>query len=308
MRLIFLGTGGAWSLPELNCSCRICREMRLRKESRRRTSLLFSGQTNLLIDCGPDIASQLSDHQIERLDGILITHEHGDHYIGLDELVSYKRTSPRGAFAPIPVYMTKQSWEVIKARFGYLVDMEVIRVREVEPLKPYTLHEFEIMPFKTNHGAFAAGSVGYIVQSKDREGKTHRLIYTSDFVDLPESPPALLQPDVLIIQSFWLNEPVKNIPQHMSFQRALDYIQAMDPKNGTFLVHIGDGDPIPDDPANRMLKKREPADPMRSPESGEPYPVPMSQEQWQKIVDQILSDRGLPYHVTVAYDGLRIKV
>ena len=107
MNLIFLGTGGAWGLPELNCNCRVCCEMRLKGERRRRTSLLLSGETNLLIDCGPDIASQLSEHQIESLDAVLITHEHGDHYMGLDELFSYKRTCPRGTFNPIPVYITK---------------------------------------------------------------------------------------------------------------------------------------------------------------------------------------------------------
>ena len=62
--LIFLGTGGAWPVPELSCDCRICREMRAKQQQRKRTALLLCGESNLLIDCGPDIADQLA---LERL-------------------------------------------------------------------------------------------------------------------------------------------------------------------------------------------------------------------------------------------------
>ena len=304
MNLIFLGTGGAWSLPELNCYCRVCSEMRLRGERRRRTSFLLSGSTNLLIDCGPDIASQLSEHKIKGVDAVLITHEHGDHYMGLDELFSYKRTCPRGEYKPIPVYITRKSWDVVGLRFGYLIEMGVIEVREIKPNTSFAFKEFEFLPFKTNHGSFATGSVGYIIKTRDRHGKKIRLVYTSDFVDLPESPPDLFHPDYLIIQSFWLHEPVKNIPQHMSLQRALGFIELWQPKKETFLVHIGDGDIIPGDPANAMLKKNEPADPLRSPVNGDPYPTPLNQEEWQKTVNQIIFDFHLPFKISVARDDL----
>ena len=34
MDITFLGTGGAWGVPELNCDCLICREMRRKGEKR----------------------------------------------------------------------------------------------------------------------------------------------------------------------------------------------------------------------------------------------------------------------------------
>ena len=240
------------------------------------------------------------------MDAVLITHEHGDHYMGLDELFAYKRNSPRGHFRPIPLYLTSRSWEVIGQRFNYLVDMEVLRVRIVEPGKSFSIGDLDIIPFKTSHGSFALGSVGYILTLKDT-GDPLRLVYTSDFDDLPETPPSLLSPDYLIIQSFWLNEPRKNTPHHMSFQRALDFIEGWSPKRETFLVHIGDGDCIPGDSANNMLKKREPIDPLRSPE-GEPYPVPRNQKEWDSTVARILNDRGLKTRVSVAYDGMCLEL
>ncbi|MFH1488101.1 MAG: MBL fold metallo-hydrolase [Pseudomonadota bacterium] len=308
MQLTFLGTGGAWSLPELNCDCLICREMRLKHEKRTRTALLLTSQTHLLIDCGPDIASQLADQRVAHVDGVLITHEHGDHYMGMDELVSYKRTAPRGEFNPVPVYMTGESWKVIRTRFEYLTEMGVLQVHEITPLQPLRINEFEVTPFKTTHGDFAAGSVGYLIRFTDLGGRVCSLVYTSDFVDLPAVPTFILRPDILVIQSFWLNEPLKNVPRHMSFQRALDYIRTLQPRRETFLVHIGDGDPVPSDPANIMLKKRDPADPMRSPVDGRPYPVPRNQDQWQELVDRICSENGIPFKITVARDGLRVEL
>lgn len=306
MKLIFLGTGAAWSIPELNCECMTCQEMRKRGERRRRPAFLLKGEGNILLDCGPDIASQLSTHEVDSLDGILITHEHGDHYMGLDELFSYKRAAPRDAFQPIPVYLTKKSWEVIEMRFGYLVDWGVIEIREIEPNKPYTLRGIEFYPFKTNHGTFAAGSVGYIVKTRNGQGKEIRLVYTSDFWDLPESPSDLFHPDYLIIQSFWFNEPERNAPQHMSFQRAIEFIKTWQPEKEAFLVHIGDGDILKGDPANKMLKKNKPADPLKPPNGRDPYPPPANQEQWQHVVDQVKADYGLASKITVAWDDLLV--
>jgi phosphoribosyl 1,2-cyclic phosphate phosphodiesterase len=308
MDLIFLGTGAAWSLPELNCDCMICRELRQIGEKRQRTAFLLSGKTNLLVDCGPDIASQLSRNQIDRLDAVLITHEHGDHYMGLDELFSYKRTRARGEFEPIGVYMTQKSWEVVRDRFGYLQDMGVIKIQEVEPGTAYTFGEFTFVPFKTSHGPFARGSVGFIIRTRAHGDREVRLVYTSDFEDIPGTPPDLIRPDYLIIQSFWLNEPIENRPHHMSFQRALEFIEQWKPELETFLVHMGDGEMVPGDPANRMAKKYECADPLRDPKTGDPYPVPLNQAQWQKTIDQISIDRHLPFKITVAHDDLRIQL
>lgn len=306
MNLTFLGTGGTWGLPELNCDCMICRDMRQRHEKRERAALLLSGRATLLIDCGPDIATQLSRHHVRHLDGVLITHEHGDHYIGLDELFAYKRTSPREGFNPIPVYMSSAAWEVVKLRFGYLEQMEVIKVQEVIPKRFSPLAGFDVFPFKTDHGSFAKGSVGYLI--KNTEGSPFRLIYTSDFMSLPEIPEEIVHPEYLVLQCSRLNEPVKNTPQLMSFQRAMEFMKLLSPTREIFLVHIGDGDQVPGDPANTMAKKREPANPLAPPGSSHPYPIPKNQEEWQSLVNKILSDYNLAFKCTVAYDGLTVRL
>ena len=306
--LTFLGTGAAWGVPELNCDCLICKKHRQNGERRERTSLLLSGETTLLVDCGPDAKSQLSRCKVDRIDAALISHEHGDHYMGLDELFAYKRNSPRTVFNPIPVYLTAKSWEVIGQRFGYLENVEVMKTHKIEPGNWFSQGEFNIFPFKTEHGSFAKGSVGFVIQFKNEHGVDVRLVYTSDFIDLSDVPPELICPDYLVIQSFWLNEPRHNRPNHMSFQRAIQFIEKLKPKKDAFLVHIGDSDMVEGDPANNMAKKCEPAEPLRPLSGGDPYPIPLSQAQWQKTVNEVVSDRGLPYKVTVAHDDLRVPI
>jgi phosphoribosyl 1,2-cyclic phosphate phosphodiesterase len=308
MELVFLGTGAAWGLPELHCPCRICDEMRRKGEKRTRTALLLKSTSSLLIDCGPDIRFQLAQRPETVPGAVLITHEHGDHYIGLDELFVYKRLVPRGTFEPIPVYMSARSWEVIGRRFDYLENMGVIKVNPAEPGKWFRESEWRVFPFKTDHGTFAAGSLGYLITVKGACSEEIRIVYTSDFMELPAVPEEIMRPDYLVIQSFWLNEPKENRPHHMSFQRAMEFISRLDPRKETFLVHMGDADMVPGDPANSVLKKYQPLDPLRPPGSAAPYAIPLNQEQWQETVNRVLLDRHLDYRVTVARDGLGVTL
>ncbi len=301
--LTFLGTGAAWGVPELKCDCLICREMWRLGEARSRPAFLLSHHSRLLLDCGPDIRQQLARHRVDSIGGLLISHEHGDHYMGLDDLFAYKRNVPRGDFQPIAVYMTAACWETVGRRFAYLEDLGVIRVHTVAPGRWFEHAEYRVFPFKTEHGAFARGAVGYLVRTAGLS-----VVYTSDFMTLPAFPQEIREPDYLLIQSFWLNEPQENRPRHMSFQRALAYLERFRPRRCTYLVHLGDADTVAGDPANVYAKKYAVRDPLKSPADGAPYPVPLNQAQWQATVDQILRDRGLPFPVKVPWDGLEVEL
>lgn len=305
MNLTFLGTGAAWGVPEVNCDCTICRGMRAAHEKRDRTSILLElDDTTVLVDCGPDARQQFLDNNIKKIDAVLITHEHNDHYIGLDELFVYKRIRPKGSFSPIPVYLTADTLKVVYARFAYLENMEVVRFVQIEPGNWFKQGPFSIFPFKTDHGTFAGGSVGFLIEGEDPKEGSRNIVYTSDFVEIPDFPPEIVGCDHLIMQSFWLNEPVHNRPSHMSFQRAMGYIEKINPKRNVFLVHMGDADRVPGDAANGMLKKYEPKAPLKPPGAKNPYPIPCNQWQWQETVDRIAADYTLSWPITVAHDGL----
>ncbi|MDQ7785321.1 MAG: MBL fold metallo-hydrolase [Desulfomonilaceae bacterium] len=303
MEIVFLGTGAAWSLPEYSCNCATCTKMRALGEERTRTSFLIRCGESILVDCGPDIRQQMWNHGMERPDVILITHEHGDHYLGLDDLLAFRRSLPEDEWTPLPVYASEPAWKAIEIRFGYLVG-SLIEKRVSVPGVPLEGTRTRIIPFKTFHGPTAAGSLGYVVEEKTPNGN-FKLVYTSDFVRVEDDPEILYEPDVLVIQSHWLNEPEVNRPHHMSFQAAKEYIRKWAPKHSTYLVHISDGDHIPGDSCNHFLKKTKPVSPLADPASGEPYPVPRCLCEWQEVVDRICRDYRVPGPVVVTHDGMR---
>lgn len=305
MEIFFLGTGAAWCVPEHSCRCAICVAMRSVREERTRTSFVVKGRESILVDCGPDIRIQMTKHGLQRPDLILITHEHGDHYLGLDELLAYRRSVPTDTWTPIPVYATEQTWKAVEIRFGYLVG-SLIEKRIASPGETLEGIETRITPFKTFHGPTASGSVGYVFENMDGDGSL-RLVYTSDFMRIDEEPGLLYEPDLLIMQAHWFNEPHFNRPYHMSFQAAMDYIRKWKPKTATYLVHMSDGDLVDGDPSNNFMKKIPPASPLKPPDSAIPYSVPRCQAEWQDAVDRVCKDHGIPGPVVVAYDGLAVN-
>ncbi len=111
MRLTFLGTGPAEGVPRKGHRDPLCCDARRGGKSARLRSaaLVQKGNVNVLIDAGPDVKEQLARVRIKRLDGIVITHAHGDAIYGLDAV--------RGL---APIVMPKARKE--RVRFG---DLEI---------------------------------------------------------------------------------------------------------------------------------------------------------------------------------------
>ncbi len=305
MEILFLGTGSAWGVPEHACECAICSEMRARGEERTRTSFLVRSDEVLLVDCGPDLRRQMIRSGMECPDAVLITHEHGDHFLGLDDLLPFRRSVPVDQWKPLPVYATEITWKSIEARFGYLLG-SLMEKRLAIPGKLLEGLATRVTPFKTFHGPSAPGSVGYAIEESKPNGNT-KLVYTSDFLKMDEKP-ILMEPSALIMQVHWLYEPRNNRPYHMSFQRAIDYIRRWNPIGETYLVHMSAGDLVPGDPKNNILKKLEPVEPMVDPTTGEIYPIPRCQDEWQTVVNRICRDYGITGPVLVAEDGMKVKL
>jgi len=305
IKMLFLGTGSAWSVPEYGCDCVICRRMRELGERRSRSSIFLDGREKILIDCGPDIRDQMTRFQIPKMDAVLITHEHGDHYLGLDELLSFKRCAPRDQWRHIPVYATEETWKSVEARFGYLQG-SLIEKRLAVPGTRLAGLETPIVPFGTDHGEFPKGSVGYAVFYGAENSK--KLIYTSDFKSISGNDDLMLHADIVIMQANWFNEPEFNRPSHMSLQRGLEFLRKWAPRGAVYLIHLSDSDWVDGDPANRYLKKRPPLDPLKSPLTGRNYPIPTCQREWESVVNMIVHDYDLRYSIEVAYDGLTVPL
>lgn len=87
MLLKFLGTGTSQGIPVIGSHHPVCLSTN-QKDKRLRTSALITSDSGkkILIDCGPDFRQQMLMNHEEQIDAVLITHEHNDHIIGLDDL------------------------------------------------------------------------------------------------------------------------------------------------------------------------------------------------------------------------------
>ncbi len=306
MEITFLGTGSAWGLPELGCGCMVCQTMRRLGEERTRTCLLIEGQETILLDCGPDIRRQISGRLTEPPHAVLLTHSHGDHCLGLDELVAFRRVVKKEQWKPIPVYATAETWERVEILFGYLLK-DLLEKRLVRPGQRLEGLKTKVVPFATEHGPVAKGSVGYLLEQEAESGDHLRILYTGDFMGLKSRPTWQGRLHAAVIQSHWLHEPEVNRPHHMSFQKALEYILQWDPLE-VYLVHLSEEYFVEGDPFPKGLKAVKPLRPMLDPSSGLPYPQPLCHEDWQNLVNRICKDMGILQRPVVAKDGLKVKL
>jgi phosphoribosyl 1,2-cyclic phosphate phosphodiesterase len=68
-----------------------------------------------LVDCGPDLRQQLLAADVGRVDAVIVTHDHGDHYHGLDDL----RPIAAALGHSVPLHCDQQTLESLERRFAY---------------------------------------------------------------------------------------------------------------------------------------------------------------------------------------------
>ncbi|MFA6704866.1 MAG: MBL fold metallo-hydrolase, partial [Bacteroidales bacterium] len=90
LKIVFLGTGTSQGVPLIGCHCEVCSSKDLKDKRLRSSCLIESSEgTIITIDSGPDFRQQMLTYNVDRLDGILVTHSHRDHISGLDDVRSY---------------------------------------------------------------------------------------------------------------------------------------------------------------------------------------------------------------------------
>src|SRR5205807_4387646 len=86
VRLVFLGTGTSYGVPQIGCGCRTCTSADARDRRTRSAALIESGGRRLLIDTSPELRLQLVAAGVSAVDAVLFTHAHADHVHGIDDL------------------------------------------------------------------------------------------------------------------------------------------------------------------------------------------------------------------------------
>ena len=132
MKITFLGTGTSSGIPYLGCSCEVCQSLNPKDKRFRASVLLEIEGKSILIDCGPDFRQQALRAGVKKIDAVLLTHQHVDHMMGLDDL---------RVFGEVDIYADKNTCEAIYRVFSYCFN------NNYHGIPQFSLHEISNAPF-----------------------------------------------------------------------------------------------------------------------------------------------------------------
>ena len=222
MKIKFLGTGTSTGNPEILCKCEVCISTDKRDWRLRASSLVQVAGLNILIDCGPDFRMQMLRSGVEKIDAVLITHEHYDHVGGIDDLRPFCKHNP------IHIYAEDYVAEAIKQRIPYAFEeskypgVPDIELHAIEN-KPFLINDVEIVPVRLLHGTLPI--FGYRIGN---------IAYLTDVKYIPEEEfEKLKNLDVLIMSALRHKEHIS----HQTIESALLNVKKIKPKQ-TYLIHM----------------------------------------------------------------------
>lgn len=225
MKLKFLGTGTSQGVPVIGCQCEVCKSQNP-KDRRFRSSVLLTADSSkkILIDCGPDFRMQMLENAEENVDAIVLTHEHNDHVIGLDDVrpLIFKNKQE------MPLYAMKRVGDEVKNRFPYAFSDEKYPGAPSFDLKiidqPFSLFDAEIIPIEVMH--YKIPIFGY---------KVKNLAYITDASSISEIEKEKLRNlDYLILNCIRKEELH---PAHFILPQVLELFEELKPKK-MYLTHI----------------------------------------------------------------------
>jgi len=226
MKITFLGTGTSQGVPIIGCDCATCLSNDP-KDSRLRSSVMISiGDFEILIDVGPDFRQQILSNNIQKLNVILLTHEHNDHIIGMDDIrpFNFKQGSE------MPVYALSRVLDEVKNKFGYIFEpypypgAPRVSCHEITGNQCYEIAtDIRVQTINVMHGSlpilgFRIGNFAYITDAS--------------FLD-DEAFDALTGLDVFVVNALQFRKHYS----HFTFEEALDTAKRVGAKQ-TYFTHM----------------------------------------------------------------------
>ncbi|KAJ9146659.1 hypothetical protein P3X46_028896 [Hevea brasiliensis] len=264
--LIFLGTGCSNSVPSALCliqpsdpPCHVC-SMALsippeqNPNYRCNTSLLIDycrsdeKHSYILIDVGKTFREQVlrwfTFHKIPRVDSIILTHEHADAVLGLDDIRAVQRFSPKNDIDATPVFLSQTAMDSIALKFPYLIKKKLREGQEIRRVaqldwkiiaedwqSPFVASGLQFFPLPVMHGEDYI-CLGFLF------GEKSQVAYISDVSRFPAGTEYVIsksgagQLDLLILDSLRRNGS-HNV--HFCLPQALEAVKRLCPKQALLI-------------------------------------------------------------------------
>ena len=183
----------------------------------------------MLVDCGPDLRQQLLGAEVSRLDGVIVTHAHGDHCHGIDEL----RPVSQAIGGPIPLHARTAVLRELRERFGYaFARSEFYRpiVEERDLVENLRFGKALVRFVDQPHGGLTSLGLRF-------DENNHSLAYAIDFSDLTDEMATLYEGVDVWIADCLTRRPH---PTHAHLDGVLGWARELR-VGQLYLVHMGNG-------------------------------------------------------------------
>lgn len=225
LSVTFLGTGTSQGIPIIGSTHPVCLSSN-EKDKRLRVSVLLSWkQFNYVIDCGPDFRQQMLRQHVNRLDGILYTHEHSDHTAGLDDIRPYFFRQGN-----IPLFAHSRVVASLKKRFDYIFEEKnkypgapTVDINLVKNNEPFSIGDTLVTPINVLHNKVQV--FGYRVGD---------FTYLTDVKTIaPEELEKIKGSKVVVVNALRIEPHIS----HFNLEEALAFIDLIQPEKA-YLTHI----------------------------------------------------------------------
>lgn len=230
MKLTFLGTGTSFGVPQLGCSCAVCRSTDPRdKRSRVGAAVETDGGAIILIDTPPELRLQLLSTGITHVDAVLFTHGHADHTHGIDDLRAI--TARRDTH--LPMYASADTLAELAHKFDYIFDDSIRpapgtskpqgRAFAMLPEVPVRIADVDVTAVQVPHGPVTVYAY-----------RIGPLAYVTDAQSMPDAAIAALRGARVLVINALFHRPH---PSHLSVQEAVAAARRIGAA-ATYLTHL----------------------------------------------------------------------
>lgn len=224
LRMEFLGTGTSQGVPVIACTCDVCRSADPRDRRLRSSVRITAGGAELLIDAGPDLRQQALRSGMQRLDAVLLTHEHMDHVAGIDELRAFNFVQQQA----MVLHGLPRTLDAVRHVYHYaFAEHRYPGVPELrlDPVGTEAFHAagIPVVPVEVMHDrlpvlGYRIGAMAYITDAKTIDARERS---------------KLSGLDVLVVNAL----RIKPHHSHLNLEEALAIVAELRPKR-TFFTHI----------------------------------------------------------------------